>query len=53
VHRKGAAGGDVEVVVRNEGVVATKSVHCDVAVDPAPADVVIRRALPSPAPTQG
>ncbi len=46
VRAKCAAQGLVEVIVRNEGVVATKSVRCDVAVDPAPADIVIRRALP-------
>lgn len=52
LHAKCAAGGVVEVIVRNEGVIATKPIRCNIPVAPAPADIVIRRALPLPTGTQ-
>jgi hypothetical protein len=47
IQSKCAARGRVEVVVRNEDIAATKSVHCDVAVDPAPVDIQLLRLEPA------
>lgn len=42
-----AAQGSVEIVARNDGEETTRSLRCTVPVDPAPAEITIRRALAS------